>query len=61
MIDKYGYLITPANAHFKFKRLLKYLFQRRIAIRPGSYKHNQNVEQKILFQWQKMPPGYRWF
>ena len=43
------------------KRLLKYLFKKRLAIRPGSFTHSFNTEQKMLFQWQKMPPGYRWF
>jgi hypothetical protein len=44
------------------KRMVIYIFKRRLAIKPGrpSYLHGVSSEKR-LFQWQKMPTGYRWF
>lgn len=46
----------------KFKRLLRYLFIRRLAVTPfralNDYDENND---KMIFEWQKMPGGYRWF
>jgi len=39
------------------KRKLSYLFIRRMAIKPGCCGNHE----VMLFEWQKMPEGYRWF
>jgi hypothetical protein len=43
-------------------RLFRYLFVRRLAITP--YRALNDFEdngQRWLFEWQKMPGGYRWY
>jgi hypothetical protein len=43
-------------------RLWKYLFVRRLAIDPHSLANNYEISVNIMiFEWQKMPDGYRWF
>ena len=43
-------------------RLWKYIFVRRLAITPyRALNDYENSNDKMLFEWQKMPGGYRWF
>ena len=45
-------------------RFFKYLFCRRLAIYPRCGMGNVKNEEPLpiyLFEWQKMPYGYRWF
>jgi hypothetical protein len=49
-------------------RLLRYLFVRRLAIDPTQYRHSgetfgqtKHHPDVMMFEWQKMPDGYRWF
>lgn len=63
----------PRKLAHRLARLLRFLFVRRLAIVPqcaggGAYhdfgrvsKVPSRVPQKWLFEWQKMPKGYRWF
>jgi len=54
---------------FRFTKFLKYLFVRRLAIKikctglheDGIYSGYDIVAQKKIFEWQKMPKGFRWF
>jgi len=44
------------------KRLWRYLFIRRLAIDPEGYSMMADEKpSKRIFEWQKMPEGYRWF
>ena len=50
------------------KRGMEYCFKRRLAIKPEQYYitssttgYPQKDYSKMLFAWQKMPRGYRWF
>lgn len=45
------------------KRLWRYLFVRRLAVTPYAPLNLLPGEttDKMLYEWQKMPPGYRWF
>jgi len=47
----------------KIKKLLNYLLFRRLAIDALQYLKGTRhfLPDKKIFQWQKMPPGYRWF
>ena len=58
--------MPPATDYAKSitMKILKYLFTRRLAIKPGCFYSlggKRMGEQKKLFQWQDMPKGYRWF
>ena len=44
----------------KIKKLLTYLFQRRLIINPKFCYEYNIIRKKMLFHWQKMPPNYRW-
>jgi len=43
----------------------RYLFVRRYAIKPERFRGYGNScdpeESKLIFRWQRMPKGYRWF
>ncbi len=40
-----------------------YLFVRRLAVKPGNIGGGTIffAKEKAFFEWQRMPPGYRWF
>lgn len=47
----------------KVKRIFKYLFVKRLAVTPYGLigKAYGEYTDKWIFEWQKMPAGYRWF
>ena len=49
------------NMNNLIKRVFRYLFVKRLAIVPFIALNDlDNSRQRMLFEWQKMPGGYRW-
>lgn len=46
----------------KIKRFLRFLFVKRLAIYPYPQEGGKKIKKDIkIFEWQRMPKGYRWF
>lgn len=58
-----GYKATLGERMIRgIKKSFRYLFIRRLAIDPEHYRMIVDEKpSKRIFEWQKMPKGYRWF
>ena len=52
--------------HHRFVRCLRWLFVKRLAIKPPITDRSQTREELtansvLIYEWQSLPQGYRWF
>ena len=55
-----------ARWHHRFVRCLRWLFVKRLAIKPSITDRTQTMEDLTansitIYEWQTLPKGYRWF
>jgi len=53
--------MRKARVSRTFKRLVGFLFVKRLAIKPHLGRCDDKPKQRMIFEWQKMPVGWRWF